>query len=161
MDYRIVRKDPFRLAGYTRRAPLIFEGVNPVAAELEGSLTHDDHARLEALSDQEPAGILAVSSGLDDARAEGSEFDYWVAVATSHPAPPDLAVLEVPGRTWAVFTASGPFPTALQRLWVQVGQEWLPANPYRLLPEPEIARADVSADGTHVTADLWLAVEPA
>jgi AraC family transcriptional regulator len=118
---------------------------------------------LEKLSDQEPQGLVAVCDDLDPSRAEGTELDYYHAVITAAPAssgaPEGTTGLPVPPGTWAVFTASGPVPRAIQELWRDVFTEWFPSNPYRTRPGPEILRTRLSPDGTEADAELWLPVE--
>lgn len=161
VQYRIVRKDAFRLAGRKARVPLVYEGINPAIAEFERSIPDEVRERIDALSDQEPAGSLAVCDAFEDEdRPEGTMLDYYAAAATSGPAPEDLDVLEVAAGTWAVFTADGAFPESVQQLWPQAYGEWLPANPYRVVPGPEIVRSEWDDDGEHVRTELWIAVEP-
>jgi AraC family transcriptional regulator len=37
--------------------------------------------------------------------------------------------------------------------------QWFPSNPYRSRPGPELSQNRISADGTHVDAQLWIPVE--
>ncbi|WP_433529326.1 AraC family transcriptional regulator [Micromonospora sp. CA-263727] len=161
MRYRIVQKESFQLAGRKARVPLVHEGLNPAIVAFVKSIEPATRDRIEALSDQEPAGIVNVSDGLAGNRAEGTELDYWYGVVTGAEIPDDLAVLPVPAGTWAVFETSGAFPEAVQYLWRDVFTQWFPANPYRSRPGPEISRTRVSADGSHADAELWIPVEPA
>ena len=159
MRHRIVDKGPFTIAGKKARVPLIYEGVNPhMAAFLEG-LPDEIHGRIKALSDQDPAGILAVTHVLDEGREEGSDVDYYHATVTSGEVPDDLDVLEVPAWTWAVFEVSGPFPEALQSLWADTAAVWFPSNPYRAIHGPELLKVAYSEDHTHADCELWIPVE--
>ncbi|GGM62127.1 AraC family transcriptional regulator [Micromonospora sonchi] len=161
MRYRIVQKDTFRLAGRKARVPLVHEGMNPAIVAFVKSIEPATRERIEALSDQEPAGIVNVSDGLAGNRAEGTELDYWYGAVTAAEVPGDLDVLPVSAGAWAVFETSGPFPEAVQHLWRDVFTQWFPANPYRSRPGPEISRTRISADGAHADAQLWIPVEPA
>ncbi|SCL16634.1 AraC family transcriptional regulator [Micromonospora nigra] len=161
MRYRIVQKDSFHLVGRKARVPLVHEGMNPAIVEFVKGLPAETRQRIEALSDQEPAGVVNVSDGVADGRAEGTELDYWYGAVTGADVPDDLDVLPVPAGTWAVFETSGPFPQAVQHLWRDVFTQWFPSNPYRSRPGPEISRSRISADGGHVDAQLWIPVEPA
>lgn len=159
MRYRIVSKEAFRIVGRRARVPLVHEGLNPAIVEFVRSIPPETVARIEALSDQEPRGIVTVSSNIDDSRAEGTELDYHHGVVTGAPVPEDLDALDVPAGTWAVFESSGEFPLALQYMWRDVYVEWFPSNPYRSVPGPEILRTTVSPDGTEADAELWIPVE--
>jgi AraC family transcriptional regulator len=159
MDYRVVDKDAFRVVGRRARVPLVHLGRNPAIEDFVRGLDPAVREAVAVLSDQEPHGVLSVSDALDEAREEGSGLDYWVAAATSRPAPPGLDALEVPAGSWLVLTSErGPHPETLQGLWRSAYAEWFPANPWRTRPGPEILRADVGEDGTAV-GELWLPVE--
>ena len=124
----------------------------------------EEHLRLKALGDTEPAGLLAVSADLDPDRAEGSALTYLhgVAVSPEPSIPDDLDTIEVPAGRWAVFRATGPHPQTLQDTWAATATEWFPSNPWRLRPGPEIvAVLDRADDFSTATCELWLPVEPA
>ncbi|MEU1247582.1 AraC family transcriptional regulator [Micromonospora arida] len=159
MEYRIVDKDAFALVGRKARVPLVHEGMNPAIVAFIRSIDRETTERIEALSDQEPKGIVNVSDNLADSRQEGTELDYWHGVVTSAAPPEDLDALPVQAGSWAVFTTSGAFPQAVQFLWRDVFTQWFPSNPYRSRPGPEISRVRVSADGTQADAELWIPVE--
>ncbi|MGC5020874.1 AraC family transcriptional regulator [Micromonospora sp. DT47] len=161
MRYRVVEKPEFRLVGRRARVPLVHQGMNPAIVEFIRGIPKETVARIEALSDQEPAGIVNVSDRLGDVREEGTELDYWHGVVTGADAPEDLDCVAVPAGTWAVFETSGEFPAAVQHLWRDVFTQWFPSNPYRSRPGPEISRTRISADGTHADAELWIPVERA
>ncbi|MFF0470702.1 GyrI-like domain-containing protein [Micromonospora zamorensis] len=161
MEYRIVSKDAFALVGRKARVPLVHEGMNPAIVAFIRSIDKETTERIEALSDQEPKGIVNVSDNLADSRQEGTELDYWHGVVTSAVPPEDLDALPVQAGSWAVFTTSGAFPQAVQHLWRDVFTQWFPSNPYRSRPGPEISRVRVSADGTEADAELWIPVERA
>ncbi|CAM5696107.1 hypothetical protein SALBM135S_01941 [Streptomyces alboniger] len=162
MRYRVVDKPEFSVVGPKARVPLVHAGPNQAIIDFVRGIGPECVERLEALSNQEPRGTVAVCDDLDPSRAEGTELDYYHGVVTSAdvPAVPEgAAVLPVPAGTWAVFTTSGPAPRAIQELWRDVFTEWFPSNPYRGRPGPEILRTRLSADGTEADAELWLPVE--
>ncbi|WP_250030294.1 AraC family transcriptional regulator [Paractinoplanes maris] len=163
METRIADRPSFRLAGHATRVPLIHEGVNPHIQQHVAAIPAQEHQRLKALGDLEPAGLLAVSDGTEPDAAEGTELTYLhgVAVGAATTVPGDLDVIEVPAGTWAVFRSSGPYPQSLQVTWAATATEWFPSNPWRLRPGPSIVaileRAD---DFSTATSELWLPVEP-
>ncbi|GGV88909.1 AraC family transcriptional regulator [Streptomyces gelaticus] len=160
MEYRIVKKGEFRVAGRKARVPLVHEGVNPAIAEFIRSIGKETVARIATLSDQQPEGIVQVSDDLAPSRAEGTEFDYYHAVVTGiRDVSDDLDVLVVAAGTWAVFENSGPYPEALQYLWRDVFTQWFPSNPYRSRPGPEILRVGPSPVAGEASAELWIPVE--
>jgi AraC family transcriptional regulator len=164
MDTRIADRPAFRLVGHAARVPLIHQGVNPHIQQHIAALPQEAHARLKALSDTEPGGLLQVSDDLDPDGAEGSELTYLhgVAVRQDAPVPDDLDAIEVPTGTWAVFRTAGPHPEALQTTWAATATDWFPSNPWRLRPGPSIvAILDRADDFSTATCELWLPVEPA
>jgi AraC family transcriptional regulator len=164
MDTRIIGRPGFRLVGHATRVPLIHEGVNPHIHAHITSLPVAEHARLQELSDTEPAGLLQVSADVDPDYTEGTELTYLhgVAVADTTPVPDDLDAIEVPAGTWAVFRTEGEHPAALQETWAATATDWFPSNPWRLRPGPSIvAVLDRAEDFSTATCELWLPVERA
>jgi AraC family transcriptional regulator len=161
MDTRIVDLPGVRLVGHARRVRLVHEGVNPQIAEHVAAIPAEETARLKALNDTEPRGVLAVSDDLDPDRVEGTELSYLHGVATSAD-PGGLDAIEVPAGSWAVFRTEGPHPSALQETWAATATDWFPSQPWRLRPGPEIvAMLAYDPDAATATCELWLPVEPA
>ena len=163
MDTRIVNHPAFRLVGHAARVPLIHDGVNPHIQRHVAALPQEEHLRLKAMGNTEPAGLLAVSDDLDPDRAEGSELTYLhgVAVTCDTPAPDGLDTIEIPAGTWAVFRTTGPYPDTLQQTWAATATDWFPSNRWRLRPGPEmVAVLDRASDFSTATTELWLPVEP-
>lgn len=161
MDTRIAQLPAFRLVGRAARVPLVHEGVNPHVQRHVASIAPEEHARLKALSDAEPSGLLAVSADVDPDRWEGSTLTYLHGVAVTGPVPDDLDVIEVPPGTWAVFRASGAYPAVLQQTWADAATQWFPSNPWRWASGPEIVAVLERADDfSTATTELWLPVEP-
>ncbi|MQS15220.1 AraC family transcriptional regulator [Streptomyces kaniharaensis] len=160
MEYRIVQKPALRIVGKRARVTLIYEGVNPAIAEFIKGLGTETVARISALSDQDPDGIISVTDCLSENREEGSDVDYWHAVVARPDAelPDDLDVLDVPAGTWAVFSSTGPFPQALQRMWGDTASQWFPSNPYEARPGPELLRTRFVPGTGDAEAQLWIPV---
>ena len=162
MDARITDRPAFRLVGHAARVPLIHHGVNPHIQAHIASLPPKEHARLKALSATEPAGLLQVTADVDPDYVEGSDLTYLHggAVSPSTPVPDGLDAIEVPARSWVVFTTSGAYPAALQETWAATATEWFPSNPWRLRPGPSIVAVLERADDfSTATTELWMPVE--
>lgn len=162
MDVTITALPELVLVGHAAQVPLIHEGVNPRIQEHIAAIAPEEHARLKALSDAEPGGILAVTADVAPDAPEGTTLTYLhgVAVQSGAPVPEDLDVIRVDAGSWAVFSANGPFPETLQNLWAATATEWFPSNPWRMRPGPSIVRY-LEFTGTHASCELWLAVEAA
>ena len=162
MDVTITHQPELVLAGHAARVPLIHVGVNPHIQQHIAAIAPEEHARLKALNDTEPRGILAITDDIDPDAPEGAELTYLhgVAVQPSTPVPEDLDSIRLDAGPWAVFSSTGPFPDTLQTLWAATATEWFPSNPWRLRPGPSIVRY-LEFTGTHATCELWLPVEAA
>ncbi|WP_295101770.1 AraC family transcriptional regulator [uncultured Microbacterium sp.] len=162
MDVTITTTPELVLVGHAARVPIIHEGVNPHIQAHISSIAPEEHARLKALSDAQPEGILAITGDIAQDAPEGTELTYLhgVSVRPTTSVPDDLDVVRVEAGAWAVFAATGPFPETLQTLWAATATEWFPSNPWRLRPAPSIVRY-LEFTGTHASCELWLAVEPA
>ncbi|MBC6495253.1 AraC family transcriptional regulator [Microbacterium sp. 4-7] len=162
MHVTITNTPELVLVGHAARVPLIHEGTNPHIQAHISSIAPEEHARLKALSDAQPEGILAITGDIAQDAPEGTELTYLhgVSVRPTTSVPDDLDVVRVEAGAWAVFAATGPFPETLQTLWAATATEWFPSNPWRLRPAPSIVRY-LEFTGTHASCELWLAVEAA
>jgi AraC family transcriptional regulator len=167
VHHRIERTPALRIVGRRTRIPLRYHGDNPAMVAFHESLPAGYAERLLALADvPELPDLLFVSSGFEEGRADGSEFDYRVGVATRRAPgdlPADLDVLEVVPTQWAVFAAEGStaeeLQQHLQQLWVEAFGAWLPANPYEVVPGPEVLRLSASHEDGSGRGELWLPVQ--
>ena len=90
------------------------------------------------MSNVEPKGIICAGANFAEGRNEGSVLDQYIGVATTFAVPERWEALEVAASTWAVFTAVGKFPEALQNVWARIYSEWFPSSGYELAGGPEI-----------------------
>lgn len=166
MEYRVTPLPAFRIVGRSTRVPLVFEGPNTDIERFTRELGAEVRDRIAALGDSAgdgmPGGTLSVSDEFDESRAEGSMLRYTIGAATRAEASPpaDLDAIEVAAGDWLVLSTEGRVPEALQQLWPLAYGEWLPANPYRLVPGPEILAVEPIGDGSTARAELWLPIEP-
>jgi AraC family transcriptional regulator len=164
MDTRIADQPAFRLIGHSAVVPLIHEGVNPHIQAHVVSISEAEHIRLKALSNFEPAGLLAVCADVDPDYTEGTNLTYLhgVAVNAATPTPLGLDFIDVPAGAWAVFRSEGPYPAVLQSTWAATATDWFPSDPWQLRPGPSIVTIlDRAQDFTTATCELWLPVERA
>lgn len=160
MNYRIEEKDAFAMVGLMQRVKLIYEGVNPEIATMWQSLDEATIITLKALSNVEPRGLISASTNFNEGRLEGDELDHYIGVATTKAAPDNLARLEVPAYTWAVFESVGPFPETLQNIWGRIYAEWFPTSGYEQVKGPEILWNE-GKDMTLPTfrSEIWIPVK--
>lgn len=159
MEYRIVEKTAFHIVGIHKRVPLLHRGVNPDISVMWESLSEEDVAVLDALSDMEPTGILNASVSIDDGRTEGALIDHYIGTATTLSPPEGWAVLEVEASTWAVFTSRGVFPEALQTLWGRIYAEWLVTSGWELNDAPTLVwTGEESVDSPDFHSEIWIPI---
>lgn len=159
MDYQIIEKNAFNIAGFKKQITLQFKGINPQMDTLTQKLTPDIIAELKNLCDIKPMGILNVSANFKEHTVEGSELDQYIGVATTKMVPDHFDVLHVVPSTWAVFSVSGKFPNALQETWAKIYSEWFPSSGYELTGGPEILwneSPDITKE--NYKSEIWIPV---
>lgn len=159
MDYRIVEKEAFNIVGVKKRITLVYNGVNTQMDSMWSSLTMEDLIGLKSMSNVEPKGIIQASADFSGDRAEGSELDQYIGVATTITADDKWVTLPVSATAWAVFTAIGEFPSALQEVWGKIYSEWFPGSGYEANEGPEILWNE-SPDTTKkdYRSEIWIPV---
>lgn len=161
MNYRIVEKAPFKLVGFKKRVPIIFEGVNPGIAKMTELLTPEVIKQLKAISNVEPTGIISASTNFSEGRMEEKgELDHYIGVATSGDETAEFDVLKIDASTWAVFESIGPFPETLQDVWGRIYSEWFPSSGYEVVEGPEILWNESPDTGnSKYRSEIWVPVK--
>jgi len=161
MNYRIVEKELFKLVGFKKRVPVVFEGVNPEIAKMIELLTPEVIKQLKAISDVEPRGIISVSTNFTEGRMEEKgELDHYIGVATSSVEIAEFDVLKIEASTWAVFESVGPFPETLQNVWGRIYSEWFPSSGYEAASGPEILWNESSDTmNPKYRSEIWIPVK--
>ena len=161
MNYRIVEKESFKLVGFKKRVPIIFEGVNPEIAKMAELLSSEAIKQLKAISDVEPTGIISASTNFSEGRMEEKgELDHYIGVATSSNETLDFDVLSIEPGTWAVFESIGPFPETLQNVWGRIYSEWFPSSGYEVTLGPEILwNESPDTDNPNYRSEIWIPVK--
>lgn len=152
MEYRIVKKDAFRIVGrkesLSKDVEECFQMVPQMwqRAAQEGVLP-----RIIPLMEGEPTGVLGVSA------CGGDEWEYYIAVATEKEAPVGLSEYTVPAGTWAVFPGTGAMPRAIQELEKRVVTEWLPSSGYEYADRPDM-EVYLEPDPAKARFEVWVPV---
>ncbi len=161
MNYRIVKKEPFKIVGFKKRVPIIFNGVNPEIADMYKLLTPEIVMNLKSLSNIEPKGMISASTNFSDGRMEEKgELDHYIGVATTQENTGDFVVLEVEELTWAVFESVGKFPETLQDIWGRIYSEWFPSSDYEAVNGPEIVwHESPDTSNPNYRSEIWIPVK--
>jgi len=160
MNYRIVEKESFRIVGIMKRVPIVFKGTNPEIEAMWKKLDEEMINTLMQLLNIEPRGIINASTNFSEGRMEEKgELDHYIGVAKTKDNLDNLACLEVPASTWAVFESEGPFPETLQETWGQIYAEWFPSSNYELAKGPEILNSkSKDTSSLNYQSEIWLPV---
>lgn len=150
MEYQIVKREAFRIVGFRTLIPTdldeSFQAVPKFWAEIGPR-----QAELFPLMNGEPAGILGVC-------AYGEEKNYYfIAAASSAPAPEGMYEWTIPAASWAVFSGSGRLPEAMQDLQRRIITEYLPDSGYELGRAPDI-EVYMNRPGEESRFQIWVPV---
>ena len=155
MNYRIEKKDPFRIVGVKEHFDLsLEEAFQKVPQFWQGTITQGLVPQIMALHNQEPYGLLGVSTCMN-----GKDFDYYIAVASNQELPVGMVEYEVPASTWAIFECIGAMPHAIQEMQKRIISEWLPSSGYEYANAPDI---ELYTEGDQMSSDyrseIWLPI---
>ncbi len=118
MKLKIEKKEAFTVVGI--KTALAYDNNTPKNFWLETS--DEMYSQMESMANGEPKGLLGVVANFRE-----SDFDYYVAVATSHTETPyGLEKLKIPAASWAIFQNEG----NIQELISRFRDEWLPSSGY-------------------------------
>lgn len=161
MEWKMVEKPAFYLAGVSRRVPMQFEGVNQAIVELAQSITEAQREEMHALQNMEPREIINASYNADGGFVkEEGELTHLIGVlTTAQTVGQGLVRVPVPACTWAVFPCEGPFPETLQRTMAGIYAQWLPTSGYEVvdLPAFSFTKMDARKEG-HAYSEVWTPV---
>ena len=113
----------------------------------------ETYQKLLSLGNILPKGFIGLCADFDGAH----EFDYYIGVATTCPAPEGFVQYKVPPATWAVLEKDGEFWNLHTRFW----QEWLPSSGYRRAKEtvPDIeVYPEIDMPKENYNYELWFPV---
>jgi len=155
MKYKIVTREEFKIIGVKEHYDMnVEECFAKVPLFWQRTVQSGIVPQILSLMNQDPYGLLGVSTCMN-----GADFDYYIAVASDKPTPPNMAEYQVPAGTWAVFECIGPMPGAIQELQKRIVTEWLPTSGYEYANAPDI---EVYFEGDQQAADyrceVWLPI---
>ena len=153
MDYRIVKKEAFRIVGV--RIPISSdaeESFKEVPVFWQDTMQRGLIPRIAGLLNAEPMGLLGVCT----CNGDNEENFYYIAASTDKPAPDNMFEFTVPENTWAVFSGSGS-PESIQELQKRIFSEWLPTSGYEWANSPDI-EVYFDDNPTNTKYEVWLPV---
>ncbi|MBN8049128.1 MULTISPECIES: AraC family transcriptional regulator [Paraclostridium] len=161
MNYRIEKKNPFKLVGVKKRVPIVFEGQNPEIMKIAQSITQEQRERLQSYRDTEVKTVVNASFNLDDGvYEEKGNLDHLIGSITTLDLDfGEFDVVEVPSHTWAIFSCEGQFPNLMQDTYAKIASEWLPSSGYELVDAPGISFNGDMSNLSNVYSEIWVAIK--
>ncbi|WP_455649128.1 AraC family transcriptional regulator [Enterocloster citroniae] len=151
LNYRIERRDCFRVAGISRvLARDMEENFKTVPDMWDRAVMDGTIDRMLSIMDREPGGLLGLT-----ACGSREVWKYYIAVPitrTGH----GFEEYTVPSSMWAIFPGEGTNRT-LQDLERRVVTEWLPNSGYEYGTAPDV-ELYIHADPDHAQYEYWLPV---
>lgn len=155
MDYRIEKKEAFRVVGISRPLVKDFEENFKVLPNMwQKAIADGTIQKLVALMEDELMGVLGVSI-CDDA----VEWRYFIAVASTKEIDGNLEEYTIPAATWAVFSGEGT-GVSIQELVKRIGTEWLPNSGYEYDNAPEL-EVYFNDDPQNTKYEIWVPIRKA
>jgi AraC family transcriptional regulator len=156
MDYRIVEKEAFTVAGKSiqttcedgqqfREIPKFWQECHQdgTVAKLAASGTGED--------------LLGICLDMQPGKGD---LTYMIASQTDLTSPAEGFIMRtIPASIWAIFTSVGPMPGAIQNVFGRIFQEWFPATGYEHTGAPELEvypPGDVTAEDYR--REVWIPI---
>lgn len=156
MDYRIIHRDAFQVTGKSGRVSYKDgENSGQIQRFLDNCVADGLIDRLRSLHpDGELLGICM------DRDYQNEEFTYAITVKTDALATNSrLETFDIPASTWAVFTATGAVPNAINDVIKRIFEEWFSGTNYQHTGGPEL---EVYPPGNRLSDDykfeMWMPV---
>lgn len=149
MDYRIEKKEGFRLLVYAR---MFTEesGEKGIPAFWEEYYQNEVYKKAPGY-----LGICAQEKDSDE------EFMYGIGCDADDvkEIPEGFQIINIPAYTWAIFKCVGPTPDAIRKTWEDIYREWLPGADYELMPDFDIENY-LPGDNTSCdyVSEIWIPV---
>lgn len=155
MNYKIVRKDSFRIVGVKEHYLLnVEENFAQVPIFWQKAFQDGTIPKICELMDQEPYAVLGVSTCM-----KGGDFNYYIAAATSKETPEGFEDYIVPEGTWAVFECTGKdIKSEMQTLQKRIVTEWLPTSGYEYADAPDIEVYYNPDPSGNVRCESWVPI---
>ncbi|TCL54262.1 AraC family transcriptional regulator [Kineothrix alysoides] len=152
MNYRIEKKDAFKIIGISKPLHQDMEENFAIVPQMwQEAAANGMIPKLASLMNTQLMGILGVSACNDL-----MQWKYYIAAASTLPAPEGFEEYAVPSATWAIFSGEGP-ALSIQELEKRIVTEWLPSSGYEYGNAPDI-EVYLSSDPENTKYEIWIPV---
>jgi AraC family transcriptional regulator len=161
MEFKIEKKEKFKIVGVSKRVPIQFEGVNNAILELAQSITEQQRNEMHQLADLYPHQVLNVSYDFDEGFLEEEGYlTHMIGFATTKENPfDDLEQITIEESLWAIFPNQGSFPAAFQETTAKIYSEWLPSSDYEVADLPGISFTQHNSPSENKYSEIWMPVK--
>lgn len=153
MNYRIEKKDAFRIVGVSRPMHKEIEKNFEIVPQMwQDAAVNGTIQKLAAVMNSQPMGVLGVSACNNE-----EEWKYFIAVSSTANIDDTLEEYTVSAFTWAIFPGEGVCPQAIQELEQRIVTEWLPTSGYEYDNGPDI-EVYLTSDPQNSKFEVWIPV---
>lgn len=154
MDYRIEKREAFRIVGINRPLEKEIEKNFEVVPTMWGEAAMNGTIpKLAAMMTGEPKGLLGVSACYEEL-----DWKYFIAVASDQSVGEEFEEYMVPAATWAIFSGQGT-NISMQELEKRIVTEWLPTSGYEYGSAPDV-EVYINPDPNNAIYEVWIPVVP-
>jgi AraC family transcriptional regulator len=153
MNYRIEKKEAFRVVGYKIAVPTVeIENVEEVMNVIEPffEATVKKFPEISAMADSGKKGVMGISTCNEE------QNYYYLASASGKAAGDGMSEFTVPEAVWAIFPGSGS-KNDIWELQQRIVAEWLPTSGYEWYRAPDI-EVYFGNDPENGEFEVWLPV---
>ncbi|KZE48710.1 AraC family transcriptional regulator [Rossellomorea marisflavi] len=155
MNYRMVEKEAFEVAGIGRRMSTQ-DGENLREIPKFWEQVNRDGIDREICRAANADSIMGVCLHEDRTK---DEFTYFIG-AENTVATVAYETHTMPAATWAVFEVVGPMPLAIQRVWERIFTEWFPSTGFEHSGGPEFELYPMEDAGAEdFRCEVWVPVK--
>ncbi len=152
MNYRIEKKDAFRIIGVSQPLDKEIENNFTVVPKMwQQAAINGTIQNLASLMDAAPMGLLGVSACNDV-----EQWKYFIAVSSTKETA-EFEEFIVPAATWAIFAGTGT-NLSIQELEQRIVTEWLPTSGYEYANAPDI-EVYLNPDPENAQYEVWIPVK--
>lgn len=150
MDYRIEKKEGFRLLVYAKM-------FTDESSEKGIPEFWEEYYQKEIY--KRAPGYLGVCAQEKDGN---KEFMYGIGCDADDvkEIPEGFSIINIPAYTWAIFKCVGLTPESIRKTWGDIYGEWLPGADYELIPDYDIENY-LPGDNTSsdYVSEIWIPVK--
>jgi len=147
MNYRIVEKEAFQIAGKKHRGNLDMSGFWDTCWS-DGTIE-----KLYKLAGNCTAPIIGAYYD------ENSNVTCVIGIEVGKEGTADFEVIEIPKATYAVFECVGAMPDAIVNLWNRILREFFPQCEYKHAGTPDLEfNLDEDVDNSDCRSEVWVPV---